>query len=81
MASLPQRVFSIRSDGVIELDAVPATLPAEGFLWIGLSHAQFESEHAGVQSQLQQLTGAALVDLHVSDLMSQQLPSHFDSTS
>ncbi len=34
-----------------------------------------------VQAVLQRLCNTALVDLHVSDLLNQQLPSHFDYTS
>jgi len=34
-----------------------------------------------IQTALQALCGAQLVDLHVSDLLNQQLPSHFDYTS
>ena len=34
-----------------------------------------------VQSALQALAGVQLVDLHVSDLLNQQLPSHYDYTS
>ncbi len=79
--ALTQRVFHIRSDGVIELDGVPASLPAQGFLWIGVSHAEFEANVAAYQNHLQNLTSGQLVDLHVSDLLNVQLPSHFDSTS
>jgi Mg2+ and Co2+ transporter CorA len=34
-----------------------------------------------VQAALQRWTGGQLLDLHVSDLLNQQLPSHFDYTS
>ena len=34
-----------------------------------------------VQATLQALTGTTLVDLHISDLLNKQLPSHFDYTS
>ncbi len=81
MDAAARRVFHIRGDGVIELSTVPEAMPPDGFLWIGLSHANFEAQHVELQAHLHQLTGAALVDLHVSDLLSQQLPSHFDSTS
>lgn len=75
------RVFHIRPDGVIELEGIPPTLPALGFLWIGTAHAAFEAAVATFQDHLQRLTGGQLVDLHVSDLLNAQLPSHFDSTS
>ena len=78
---LAPRVFHIRADGVIELDGVPAAMPAQGFLWIGVSRSDFEARHAVQQEHLARLAGAPLVDLHVSDLINGQLPSHFDSTS
>ncbi len=78
---LALRVFHIRPDGAIELDGVPAVMPEAGFVWIGVAHPEFEAKHLAFQAQLTQLTGGALVDLHVSDLVSRQLPSHFDNTS
>ncbi len=78
---MPPRVFHIRADGVIELDGVPSVMPAQGFVWIGVPRSEFEARHAAYQEHLAQLAGAPLVDLHVSDLINGQLPSHFDSTS
>jgi magnesium transporter len=37
--------------------------------------------HGELQAALQRWTGGTLVDLHVSDLLNNQLPSHFDYTS
>jgi Mg2+ and Co2+ transporter CorA len=36
---------------------------------------------AQIQSTLHELTGTTLVDLHVADLLNNQLPSHYDYTS
>ncbi len=74
------RVFHVTPDQFIELDALPETLPATGFVWIGSARREFEVRAAEVQSRLQRWTGATLVDLHVSDLLNNQLPSHFDTT-
>jgi Mg2+ and Co2+ transporter CorA len=41
----------------------------------------FEQRLEAVQALLQRCAGGALVDLHVSDLLKGQLPSHFDDTS
>jgi magnesium transporter len=79
--TLALRVFHIRADGVIELEGVPATMPPQGFLWMGYTRAEFEARHAVVQEHLIRLAGGPLVDLHAADLLSHQLPSHFDSTS
>jgi magnesium transporter len=75
------RVFHVGADQFVEFDAMPAALPASGFLWIGSGRREFEIGVADIQNHLQAWTGGQLVDLHVRDLLSQQLPSYFDSTS
>jgi magnesium transporter len=75
------RIFHIQGDRFNELQTLPSALPEQGFLWVGTARAEFETGFADVQAALQRWTGGALVDLHVSDLLNQQLPSHFDTTS
>ncbi len=75
------RLFHVRADRFTELEALPDTLPADGFLWIGLARPAFESHVATLQDHLQRWAGGALVDLHVSDLLNAQLRSQFDYTS
>ena len=59
----------------------PQELPAQGFLWIGSERREFEVSAPDLQAALQRWGGGQLVDLHVSDLLNDQLPSHFDYTS
>ena len=73
--------FHIVGDQFTELDALPEALPATGYLWIATTRAAFEAASPSVQAALQRWTGAQLFDLHVSDLLNTQLPSHFDYTS
>jgi Mg2+ and Co2+ transporter CorA len=75
------RVFHVNGERFDELGALPEVLPAEGFLWLGCAREEFAPRVAEVQAALQSLTGGQLVDLHVSDLLNPQLPSHFDYTS
>lgn len=75
------RVFHVSADRFVELDGLPAALPPQGFVWIGSARREFEVGVAAIQSRLQAWTGGQLVDLHVRDLLSQQLPSYFDTTS
>lgn len=75
------RVFHIRGDRFTELEALPQDLPDTGYLWVGSSRREFEVQIAAIQSSLQSWTGGQLVDLHVNDLLNNQLPSHFDYTS
>ena len=75
------RVFTIASGEVRETDALAPTPPAHGFIWIACGRSEFELGLGEIQASLQALAGSMLVDLHVSDLLNQQLPSHFDYTS
>jgi magnesium transporter len=75
------RVFHVNGDQFVELDAPPDALPASGYLWVGTARREFEVNVAMLQASLQAWTGGTLVDLHVSDLLNNQLPSHFDYTS
>lgn len=75
------RIFHLSEQVYRELTDLPETLPDDGFLWIGLPRREFELQLGTLQQRLQRWTGTALLDLHVSDLMNLQLPSHFDYTS
>jgi magnesium transporter len=75
------RIFHVGPDQFVELDELPAALPDMGFVWIGSARREFEVNVAHVQARLQAWNCGQLVDLHVSDLLNQQLPSNFDSTS
>jgi magnesium transporter len=75
------RIFHITSEHFTELDALPADMPASGYLWIGTGRPEFEVDAERLQAALLRWTDGQLVDLHVSDLLNNQLPSHFDYTS
>jgi magnesium transporter len=75
------RVFHVSADQFTELDAWPDLLPEQGFIWLGCSRREFEVQSAELQQALHRWGAGALVDLHVSDLVNNQLPSHFDYTS
>ena len=75
------RVFHVEAERFGELDALPDALPPTGYLWIASARREFEVRIADVQAALQRWTGGALLDLHVADLLNNQLPSHFDTTS
>ena len=61
--------------------AVPGACGAQGYLWISLTREEFRASLVEVQQILQSLCLTQLVDLHVADLLNDQLPSHFDYTS
>ena len=75
------RIFHVQGEQFSELAELPVDLPAEGYLWVGSARREFEVHAAELQATLQRWTGGQLVDLHVSDLLNNQLPSHFEDTS
>jgi len=75
------RIFHITSERFTELEALPEDMPADGYLWLGSERHEFEVDTELLQSALLRWTDGQLVDLHVSDLLNTQLPSHFDYTS
>ena len=80
------RVFNISTagaggPGVVETDALPTQLSAQEFVWIACTRREFETMQAQIQASLQSVCGMQLVDLHISDLLNNQLPSHYDYTS
>jgi len=75
------RLFHVTPEQFVELAALPEQAPAGGFLWVGCERREFEAGHGDLQAMLQRWAGGPLVDLHVSDLLNAQLPSHYDYTS
>jgi magnesium transporter len=75
------RIFHITADHFAELENLPDQLPPQGFLWVGSGRREFEVQREVLQGCLQRWAGGTIVDLHVSDLLNNQLPSHFEDTS
>ena len=75
------RIFHIHAGGAIELNALPSQPPGQGFFWVACTRTAFGEQLGQIQASLQATTGLQLVDLHVSDLLNAQLPSHYDYTS
>lgn len=51
------------------------------FTWLSLPRSELAANLDIVQNRLKALSGMVLVDLHVSDLLNDALPSHFDYTA
>jgi Mg2+ and Co2+ transporter CorA len=75
------RIFHLRGDQFTELAELPTALPEAGYLWIGTARREFEVHAPVLQARLQRWGWGSLVDEHVSDLLNNQLPSHFEYTS
>ncbi len=74
-------IFQFNPQQTQLLDALPATLPEQGFVWWAISRAELETQWLQVHGHLQRLTGAPPMELHQQDLLSAQHPSHYDYTS
>jgi Mg2+ and Co2+ transporter CorA len=75
------RIFHVSGEHFQEASVLPEALPADGFLWIGATRLELQTHLGALQEQLLRWGCGSLVDLHVSDLLNKQLPSHFDYTS
>ena len=75
------RVFLIATGSVTESDQWPTRLPEQGFVWMAFSRREFEVMQNQVQATLQTLCQVTILDLHLQDVLNNQLPSHFDFTS
>jgi magnesium transporter len=75
------RIFSIQKDHVQESAQWPQALPAEGFLWMAFARREFEIEQHQIQAFLMTHCGIQIYDLHLQDLLNNQLPSHYDFTA
>jgi magnesium transporter len=75
------RVFNITGTAVAETEVLPAVLPDTGYVWLACARGEFEASLPRLQAALQTLGGTQIVDLHVLDLLNDQLPSHYDYTS
>jgi Mg2+ and Co2+ transporter CorA len=75
------QVFSIHADQMSESDQLPTQLPEQGFLWMAFSRREFEIMQGRVQQVLGALCGAQIYELHLQDVLNNQLPSHYDFTA
>jgi Mg2+ and Co2+ transporter CorA len=75
------RIFHVAAEHFTELPELPAEPPPGGFVWVGCARHEFERHQGDLQAMLQRWAGGPLVDLHVTDLLNPQLPSHYDYTS
>ncbi len=79
------RIFHIHQNSVTETDQLSlleaSGAPAQGFIWVACGRREFEVIQSQIQAMLLKVCGLQLVDLHITDLLNNQLPSHYDYTS
>ncbi len=67
-------------DRIEPLAALPLDLPPQGFVWLAVARQELRDHFAEIQARLAHWSGAPLLELHVSDMLNEDLPSHFDYT-
>ncbi len=75
------QILHLDGESPTELSDLPAELPPGGYLWVAAGRHEFAAERERLQQALQRWSGGQIVDLHISDLLNEQLPSSFDYTS
>lgn len=75
------RVFHIQAHHILEQDQLPSALSAQGFVWMAFARREFELLQGQIQSWLQAACGVEVYELHLQDVLNNQLPSHYDYTS
>ncbi len=86
MSTIPSpqavRIFHLQpGQPAHELLTMPTEAAPSGFYWIACTRDYLSNQLAPLQASLLRLTGQQIVDLHISDLLNAQLPSHYDYTS
>ena len=74
------QVFSIQADQISEAAVLPVALPESGFVWLSFSRREFEILQGQIQQALHQWCGVQMDELHLQDVLNNQLPSHYDFT-
>ena len=75
------QITEFTGDSLRFLDALPARLPAEGFIWVFVERDAFNAALPVLQQAAAQLGGSTLLDLHSQDLANAAHPSNYDYTS
>ena len=75
------RNFHIQNNSVIESDSLVGEKINQGFHWLSFTRREFEVDLNHIQTMLEKLYHFQLLDLHIADILNNQLPSHYDYTS
>lgn len=74
-------IFHITDDQATECREVPTGLPTAGFLWIDATRDEIAVNVEAWRDEIELVTGVAIYDLHLNDIMNLAHPSYFDSTN
>ena len=79
--SVEMRNLYINNNLISENESLPQEKIAQGFYWLSFTRREFEVHLNDIQAMLDKLYRVQLLDLHVADILNNQLPSHYDYTS
>ena len=75
------RNLYIQNNSIVETNALIEEKIPQGYHWLSLTRREFEVHLQDIQVMLEKLYNLQLLDLHVTDILNNQLPSHYDYTS
>ncbi len=75
------RNLFIQNNSIAETDQLIEDKISQGFNWLSFTRREFEVHLQDIQTMLDKQYGVQLLDLHVADILNNQLPSHYDYTS
>ena len=78
---LQMRNLYIHNNLISENESLIQGRISQGFHWLSCTRREFEVHLNDIQVMLDKLYQIQLLDLHVSDILNNQLPSHYDYTS
>jgi Mg2+ and Co2+ transporter CorA len=73
-------IFLISDHQVTLNAALPEALPANGFLWLDVTHEEVAANPAAWRDAVERATGIHIYDPHLTDAVNLKHPSYFDST-
>lgn len=73
-------IFHLSPNRVVQITDSAAGMPADGFLWLDVTHDEVAADPAGWRDAVQRATGIHVYDPHLSDAVNLAHPSYFDST-
>ena len=75
------RNFLIEGNQIAEFNELVEHLPSQGYRWLSFTRREFEVELVHIQQMLAKIYNFEVLELHLNDLLNNQLPSHYDYTT
>jgi magnesium transporter len=73
-------IFQISDSQVVLTQDATVGVPANGFLWIDVTHDEVAADPEAWRETVARITGTQIYDLHLADVINLNHPSYFDST-